>query len=120
MRALIAEDPKAPPLEVLRRLREEGHRLGESTFYRLHRAERASPAFHGMATNYGKVPLYSKDVVSAFRINVGHRYVRRIVGWEQSREWAPHLSSEFPVAPESTGVVNNGARDQLMARDLLE
>ena len=40
MRALIAEDPEAPPLEVLRRLREEGHRLGESTFYRLHRAER--------------------------------------------------------------------------------
>lgn len=39
MRALIAEDPEAP-LEVLRRLREEGHRLGESTFYRLHRAER--------------------------------------------------------------------------------
>ena len=36
MRALIAEDPE----EVLRRLREEGHRLGESTFYRLHRAER--------------------------------------------------------------------------------
>ena len=25
---------------MLRRLREEGHRLGESTFYRLHRAER--------------------------------------------------------------------------------
>ena len=40
MRALIAEDPEARPLEVLRRLREEGHRLGESTFYRLHRAER--------------------------------------------------------------------------------
>jgi hypothetical protein len=40
MRTLIAEDPEAPPLEVLRRLREEGHRLGESTFYRLHRAER--------------------------------------------------------------------------------
>ena len=39
MRALIAEDPEAP-LEVLRRLREEGHRLGESTLYRLHRAER--------------------------------------------------------------------------------
>ena len=36
MRALIAEDPE----EVLRRLREEGHRLGESTFYRLHGAER--------------------------------------------------------------------------------
>jgi hypothetical protein len=27
-------------VEVLRQLREEGHRLGESTFYRLHRAER--------------------------------------------------------------------------------
>src|SRR5215204_4380689 len=44
MGALIAEDPEeAPeeaPLEVLRCLREEGHRLGESTFYRLHRAER--------------------------------------------------------------------------------
>jgi hypothetical protein len=40
MPALIAEDPEAPPLEVLRRLREEGHCLGESTFYRLHRAER--------------------------------------------------------------------------------
>jgi hypothetical protein len=38
--ALIAEDPEEAPLEVLRRLREEGHRLGESTFYRLHRAER--------------------------------------------------------------------------------
>ena len=37
MQALIAEEA---PLEVLRRLREEGHRLGESTFYRLHRAER--------------------------------------------------------------------------------
>ena len=37
MRALIAEEA---PLEVLRWLREEGHRLGESTFYRLHRAER--------------------------------------------------------------------------------
>ena len=40
MRALIAEDPEEAPLQVLRRLREEGHRLGESTFYRLHRAER--------------------------------------------------------------------------------
>ena len=40
MRALIAEDPEEAPLEVLRRLREEGHRLGESTFYRLHQAER--------------------------------------------------------------------------------
>jgi hypothetical protein len=37
MRALIAEDPEEAPLEVLRRLREEGHRLGESTFYRAER-----------------------------------------------------------------------------------
>jgi transposase-like protein len=43
MRALIAEDPEEAPLEVLRRLREEGHRLGESTFYRLHRAEQQNP-----------------------------------------------------------------------------
>jgi hypothetical protein len=40
MRALIAEDSEDAPLEVLRRLREEGPRLGESTFYRLHRAGR--------------------------------------------------------------------------------
>ena len=32
MRPLIAEDPEEAPLEVLRRLREERHRLGESTF----------------------------------------------------------------------------------------
>ena len=35
--ALIAEDPEEAPLQVLRRLREEGHRLGESTFYRAER-----------------------------------------------------------------------------------
>jgi hypothetical protein len=40
VRALIAEDPEEAPLEVLRWLREDGHRLGESMFYRLHRAER--------------------------------------------------------------------------------
>jgi transposase len=36
MGEFIAEDPEAPPLEVLRLLREEGARLGESTFYRLY------------------------------------------------------------------------------------
>lgn len=40
MRALIVEDPEAPPLEVLRQLRESGTALGESTFYRLYRMER--------------------------------------------------------------------------------
>lgn len=34
MRALMKEDREAPRLEVLRQLREEGVRLGESTFYR--------------------------------------------------------------------------------------
>jgi len=35
MRALMEEDPKAPRLEILRQLREEGVALGESTFYRI-------------------------------------------------------------------------------------
>ena len=37
--ALMKEDPEAPPLEVLRLLREEGTELGESTFYRVYRIE---------------------------------------------------------------------------------
>jgi transposase len=37
---LIAEDPQAPPLELLRQLREEGVTLGESTFYRVLRLEK--------------------------------------------------------------------------------
>jgi transposase len=39
-RELLVEDPEAPPLEILRQLREEGERIGESTFYRVLRAER--------------------------------------------------------------------------------
>jgi len=39
MVALMEEDPEAPPLEVLRLLREEGKDLGESTFYRIFRIE---------------------------------------------------------------------------------
>jgi transposase len=42
MRDLMLEDAEAPPLEVLRRLREEGVKLGESTFYRLFKAERGA------------------------------------------------------------------------------
>ena len=34
--ALLAEDPEAPILELLRLLREGGKTLGTSTFYRLH------------------------------------------------------------------------------------
>ena len=41
LRDLVAEDPQAPPLEVLRQLREEGVTLGESTFYRVFRLEKA-------------------------------------------------------------------------------
>lgn len=40
IRELITADVEAPPLEILRLLREEGVSLGESTFYRLYRAER--------------------------------------------------------------------------------
>jgi transposase len=40
LRELIAEDPQAPPLELLRQLREEGVTLGESTFYRVLRLEK--------------------------------------------------------------------------------
>ena len=40
MRALMVSDPEAPPLEILRLLREEGVELGESTFYRLYRSGR--------------------------------------------------------------------------------
>lgn len=35
MRALMEEDPKAPRLEILCQLRDEGAKLGESTFYRI-------------------------------------------------------------------------------------
>lgn len=35
MRALMEADPKAPRQEILRRLREEGVKVGQSTFYRL-------------------------------------------------------------------------------------
>jgi len=37
MRGLIAEDPEAPRLEILRQLREEGTAIGESTFHRIFR-----------------------------------------------------------------------------------
>ena len=38
VRRLMEADPVAPPLEVLRQLREEGVELGESTFYKLYRS----------------------------------------------------------------------------------
>jgi transposase len=40
LRDLLAADPLAPPLEYLRQLRDQGVRLGESTFYRIYRVEK--------------------------------------------------------------------------------
>src|SRR5690606_33024845 len=41
LRELLVHDPEAPPLEYLRQLREQGVGLGESTFYRIFRLEKA-------------------------------------------------------------------------------
>jgi transposase len=66
--ALVREDPEAPPLEVLRQLREEGVRLGESTFYRLHRSIKKSlPAelmvrFEGVAGEFAQFDFGQADV----------------------------------------------------------
>lgn len=68
LRSLIAEDPEAPPLEVLRQLREEGVRLGESTFYRLYRAQKETlPAalmvrFEGVAGEFAQFDFGVADV----------------------------------------------------------
>lgn len=68
LRELIEADPEAPPLEVLRQLREEGVKLGESTFYRLHRHERgALPAsllvrFEGVAGEFAQFDFGEVDV----------------------------------------------------------
>jgi transposase len=68
LRDLIAADPQAPPLEVLRQLREEGTELGESTFYRLFRLEKeALPAelmvrFEGVAGEFAQFDFGVADV----------------------------------------------------------
>jgi transposase len=68
LRELMVADPEAPPLEVLRQLREEGAELGESTFYRLHRREReALPAslmvrFEGVAGEFAQFDFGEVDV----------------------------------------------------------
>ena len=65
---LVGEEPEAPPLEILRRLREEGVRLGESTFYRLYRrAVSALPAtlmvrFEGVAGEFAQFDFGEVDV----------------------------------------------------------
>lgn len=66
--ALIAEDPEAPPLEVLRQLREDGVKLAESTFYRVFRLEKEKlPAelmvrFEGVAGEFAQFDFGQVDV----------------------------------------------------------
>jgi transposase len=68
MRELVAEDPQAPPLEVLRQLREEGVTVGESTFYRVFRIEKAKlPSalmvrFEGVAGEFAQFDFGVADV----------------------------------------------------------
>ena len=68
LQELIAEDPEAPPLEVLYLLREEGIRLGESTFYRLYRAQKERlPAalmvrIEGVAGEFAQFDFGTADV----------------------------------------------------------
>jgi transposase len=67
-RELVSEDPQAPPLEVLRQLREEGVTLGESTFYRVFRAEKEKlPSelmvrFEGVAGEFAQFDFGVADV----------------------------------------------------------
>jgi transposase len=68
LRDLLAADPEAPPLEHLRQLREQGVRLGESTFYRIYRLEKAAlPAqlmvrFEGVAGEFAQFDFGQADV----------------------------------------------------------
>ena len=68
LRELVAEDPQAPPLEVLRQLREEGITVGESTFYRVFRIEKAKlPSalmvrFEGVAGEFAQFDFGVADV----------------------------------------------------------
>lgn len=72
LRELIFADPTAPPLEILRELREElrgsGTSLGESTFYRLYRLERDTVPgelmvrFEGVAGEFAQFDFGQVDV----------------------------------------------------------
>ena len=101
MRALIAEDPEEAPLEVLRRLRGEGHRLGESTFYRLHRAERERlpkelmVRFEGVAgDSSGCGPSDSRNGASAATPSAS----TRSVGWSTrsaTARWSTRMARRY-------------------------
>lgn len=68
LRELLAEDAVAPPLEQLRLLREQGFTVGESTFYRIYRLEKAQlPAelmvrFEGVAGEFAQFDFGQADV----------------------------------------------------------
>ena len=68
LRELLGADAEAPPLEVLRQLREEGTPLGVSTFYRLFRLEKAQlPAelmvrFEGVAGEFAQFDFGQTEV----------------------------------------------------------
>lgn len=68
LRNLLQQDPQAPPLEYLRQLREQGVRVGESTFYRIFRIEKANlPAelmvrFEGVAGEFAQFDFGQTDV----------------------------------------------------------
>src|SRR5829696_7006617 len=101
MRALIAEDPEEAPLEALRRLREEGHRLGESTFYRLHRAEREGLSkelmvrFEGVAgDSSGSGTSDSRNGASAATPSAS----TRSVGWSTrsaTARWSTRMAGRY-------------------------
>jgi len=75
IRALMETDPVGPPLEVLRRIREEGVELGESTFCRLYRIERGKlpkelmVRFEGVA---GEFALFDFGPVDARLVDAPH------------------------------------------------
>ena len=68
MRALMEDDPQAPRLEVLRQLREEGVRMGESTFYRIYSEVRGTiprelmVRFEGVAGEFAQFDFGEVDV----------------------------------------------------------
>lgn len=68
LRELMEEDDEAPPLEYLRRLRVDGHQLGESTFYRLFRDERGKlpvelmVRFEGVAGEFAQFDFGEVDI----------------------------------------------------------
>jgi transposase len=68
LRELMEADPVAPPLEYLRQLREEGHRLGESTYYRVYRIEQKKlpvelmVRFEGVAGEFAQFDFGQADV----------------------------------------------------------